>query len=68
MSKKRVECEICGSVYELTPKSLQRLDTGTIYCSVCNNNIFEYSEFQTWYPFLIERKENYKNRENEAGS
>jgi len=60
MSKIRVECGVCGSVYELTSKSIQKLDKGTIHCAVCNNVIFEYSEFKTWYPFLLVRKENPK--------
>jgi len=68
MSKKRVECGVCGSIYELTSKAVQRLDTGTIYCSVCNNNIFEYSEYQTWYPFLVTRKENHKSRDSDPTS
>jgi len=60
MSKIRVECSVCGSVYELTSKSVQKLDKGTIHCVVCNNVIFEYSDFKTWFPFLVVRKETYK--------
>jgi|GEM_PF-1975566 len=68
MSKIRVECGVCGSIYGLTSKIVQRMDSGTIHCSVCNHIIFEYSEFKTWYPFLIVRKENHKNPGRETGS
>lgn len=68
MSKIRVECSVCGSIYELTSKAVQRLDKGTIYCAVCNNILFEYNDFQTWYPFLVVRKENHKNPGQEPRS
>lgn len=67
MSKMRVECDVCGSVYELTSKFVPRMDKGTIYCTICNNAIFEYNEFQTWYPFLVSRKENHKTPDSETG-
>ncbi|HWZ16251.1 MAG TPA: hypothetical protein VNW95_13515 [Mucilaginibacter sp.] len=60
MSKIRVECPVCGSVYELTSKSNQKLEKGTIHCTVCNSVIFEYNDYKLWYPFLITRKENHK--------
>lgn len=68
MSKIRVECGVCGSVYELTSKIVQRMDKGTIHCAVCNHIIFEYNEFKIWYPFLVVRKENHKNPGRETGS
>ncbi|MDB5130464.1 MAG: hypothetical protein JWR02_213 [Mucilaginibacter sp.] len=61
MSKTRVECPVCGSVYEFTSQSIQDIDTGHISCFVCNTIIFEYNGCDIWYPFLLNKKENHLN-------
>lgn len=55
----RVECPLCGSVYEFTSQSVEEIDTGHISCFVCNTILFEYTGCHTWYPFLLNKKENH---------
>jgi hypothetical protein len=61
MSKLRVECPVCGSVYEFTSQSIEEIDTGHICCFVCNTIIFEYNGCDAWYPFMLHKKENHLN-------
>ncbi|GAC1314552.1 MAG: hypothetical protein NVSMB24_39330 [Mucilaginibacter sp.] len=61
MSKMGVECPVCGSVYEFTSQSVEEIDAGHISCFVCNATLFEYTGCETWYPFLLNKKENHLN-------
>lgn len=59
MSKLRLECPVCGSVYELGSISTAKPDAGSISCFVCGQTIFAYEGCVSFYPFLINRKENH---------
>jgi|GEM_PF-1556314 len=59
MNKIRIECMVCGSTYDLTCRAIERVEKGHIACYVCNNNIFEYDGCISYYPILVQKKENH---------
>jgi len=59
MSKMPIECPVCGSTYELGSVNSERINKVAISCFVCNQALFAYEGMQSFYPFLIERKENH---------
>lgn len=59
MSKLRIECPVCGSMYELGSINTNKPDAGAISCFVCSQTIFAYEGCVSFYPFLINRKENH---------
>lgn len=59
MSKIPIECEVCGSSYELNTKTSQKVEKGSIRCYVCHHPMFEYDGCIVYYPFLLQKKENH---------
>jgi hypothetical protein len=59
MARMPIECPVCGSTYQLGSVTSERVNKVTISCFVCNQTIFAYEGTLTFYPFLIQRKENH---------
>jgi len=59
MSKLRIECPVCGSMYELGSINTNKPDNGSISCFVCGQTVFAYQGCVSFYPFLINKKENH---------
>lgn len=57
MKRFEVECRTCGSTYEIGSDASRIINEGEISCFVCDDKIFAYDGFITYYPFLKQRKE-----------
>ena len=57
MKRFEIKCRNCGSTYDIGSQASSKLDTGSISCFVCGDNISIYDGFLSYYPFLKQRKE-----------
>lgn len=64
MERLQLECDGCGSNYELSSEGTEKLNEGVISCFVCGQTIFQYNGLVAYYPFLKDRKENHINIDN----
>ena len=56
-----IDCQNCGSVYELSYKRFPMRDKDIIYCEICGKELYSWNEGKIWSAKLVTKKLNHKN-------